>query len=228
MVTSLGIISHWQGKIVEIIDLPVERDQMQMVMRSLQPRITRHLIRGTFTNLASLVLAIFSGEEGISRGLWYDSSLTDSKRKKPSREQTSRDVSSISSISQRPPRHHQLVSTRKGLSSLFLTLVQITSAFSALCSNLFATHANTIMLCCPSHKETSILIPQTQSFVDICFICFEDTMIFFTIGYAIELGFLKARECWSIDTFSSQATASNCSSTFQDGFALFISLGARS
>lgn len=99
MVTSLGIISHWRGKIVEIIDLPVERDQMQMVMRSLQPRITRHLIRGTFTNFGSLVLAIFSGEEGISRGLWYDSSLNDSKRKKPSREQSSRDVSSISSIS---------------------------------------------------------------------------------------------------------------------------------
>ena len=33
-----SFISHWRGKIVEIIHRPSERDQIQMILRSLQPR----------------------------------------------------------------------------------------------------------------------------------------------------------------------------------------------
>ena len=32
----------WRGKIAKIIDRPSERDQIQMILRSLQPRIVRH------------------------------------------------------------------------------------------------------------------------------------------------------------------------------------------
>ena len=53
-----------------------------MVVRRLQLRIARHLIRISFTYLASLTSALFSVEEGIARGLWLDSSPTDPKGKK--------------------------------------------------------------------------------------------------------------------------------------------------
>ena len=58
-----------------IIDRPLERELIQMVVRRLQPRIARHLIGMPFTDFASLTSAIFGVEEGIARGLWSDSSL---------------------------------------------------------------------------------------------------------------------------------------------------------
>ncbi|RVW54991.1 hypothetical protein CK203_093141 [Vitis vinifera] len=39
-----SFISRWRGKIAEIVDRPSERDQIQMVLRSLQPRIARHVV----------------------------------------------------------------------------------------------------------------------------------------------------------------------------------------
>ena len=57
----------------------------------------------------SLVQALYGIEEGIDRGLWPKSSPTDSKGKKPSRGQRSRDVGVISSVRMRPPRHYQIV-----------------------------------------------------------------------------------------------------------------------
>ena len=42
LVTSF--ISHWKEKIAHIIDRPSERDQIIMIMRSLQPRFSRHLM----------------------------------------------------------------------------------------------------------------------------------------------------------------------------------------
>ena len=65
------------------MDRPPERDQIQMVLRSLQPRIVRHVVGVPFTNFGSLVLALYDVEDGISRGLWTDSSLTNVKGKKP-------------------------------------------------------------------------------------------------------------------------------------------------
>ena len=102
-----SFISHWHGKIAEIIDRPSERDQIQMVLRSLQPRIARHVVGVPFIDFGYLVLALYDVEDGISRGLWTNASPTDVKGKKPFGGQRSFDVSVISSTSQRLPRRHQ-------------------------------------------------------------------------------------------------------------------------
>ena len=80
-----------------------------MVLRSLQPKIAIHVVGIPLTYFDYLVLDLYDVEDGISRGLWTNSSPTDVKEKKPSREQRSIDVSIISYTSQRPPRCHQLV-----------------------------------------------------------------------------------------------------------------------
>nr|CAN65718.1 hypothetical protein VITISV_020845 [Vitis vinifera] len=41
-------ISYWHGKIVEIVDRLSEGDQIQMVLRSLQPKIARHVVETVF------------------------------------------------------------------------------------------------------------------------------------------------------------------------------------
>ncbi|KAL6318215.1 hypothetical protein AAG906_035721 [Vitis piasezkii] len=40
-----SFISRWHGKIVEIVDIPSERGQIQIVLRSLQSRISRHVVK---------------------------------------------------------------------------------------------------------------------------------------------------------------------------------------
>ena len=77
-----------------------------MVLRSLQPRIAKHVVEVPFTDFGSLVLALYDVEDGIFKGLWTDSSLSDVKGKKPFRGQRSVDVSVIGSTSQRPHRRH--------------------------------------------------------------------------------------------------------------------------
>ena len=105
-----SFISSWRGKIAEIIDRPSERDQIQMVLRSLQPRIARHVVGVPFADFGSLVMALYDVEDGISRGLWTDSSPSDIKGKKPFVGPRSADVSAIVSSSQRPLRRHQPIS----------------------------------------------------------------------------------------------------------------------
>ena len=97
-----SFISRWHEKIVEIIDKPSVRDHIQMVLRSLQPRIARHVVGVLFTDFGSLVLALYDVEDGISKGLWTYSSPSNVKGKKPFGGQRSVDVSTISSTSQRP------------------------------------------------------------------------------------------------------------------------------
>ena len=58
-----SFISRRHGKIAEIIDRPSEKDQIQMVLRSLQPRIARHVVEVPFTNFGFLVLALYNVEE---------------------------------------------------------------------------------------------------------------------------------------------------------------------
>nr|CAN82341.1 hypothetical protein VITISV_036993 [Vitis vinifera] len=53
--------------------------------------------------------ALYDIEEGIARGLWSESSPTDSKGKRPSGGQRSGDVGAISSAGMRPPRCYQTV-----------------------------------------------------------------------------------------------------------------------
>ena len=64
-----SFISRWRGKIAEIINRPSERDQIQMVLRSLQLRIARHVVGAPFTDFGSLVMALYDVEDSISRGL---------------------------------------------------------------------------------------------------------------------------------------------------------------
>ena len=70
-----------------------------MVLRSLQPRIARHVVEVLFTDFGLLVSALYDVEDDILRGLWTDSSPSDVKGKKPFRGQRSGDVSVISSSS---------------------------------------------------------------------------------------------------------------------------------
>ncbi|RVW21282.1 hypothetical protein CK203_107337 [Vitis vinifera] len=53
-----------------------------MIIRSLQSRYAKHLMGFPQTDFGSLVQALYGIEEGISRGLWVDSSPSDSKGKK--------------------------------------------------------------------------------------------------------------------------------------------------
>ena len=76
-----SFISRWRKKIAQIIDRPFERNQINMIMRILQPRFARHLIGFPQTDFGSLVEALYVIEEGITRGLWEDSSSLDSNGK---------------------------------------------------------------------------------------------------------------------------------------------------
>ncbi|RVW81842.1 hypothetical protein CK203_050827 [Vitis vinifera] len=109
-----SFISRWREKISQIIDRPSERDQISMIMRSLQPRFARHLMGFPHTDFGSLVQALYGIEEGIARGLWSESSPTDSKGKRPSGGQRSGDVGAISSAGMRPSRRYQTVGQTPG------------------------------------------------------------------------------------------------------------------
>ena len=85
-----------------------------MIMRSLQPRFARHLMGFPQTDFGSLVQALYGIEEGIARGLWSESSPTDSKGKRPSGGQRSGDVGAISSTGMRPSRRYQTVGQTPG------------------------------------------------------------------------------------------------------------------
>ena len=100
-----SFISRWREKIAQIIDRPSERDQIGMIMRSLQPRFARHLMGFPQTDFGSLVQALYGIEEGISRGLWVDSSPSDSKGKKPGSGPKPSDVGAIGITRHRSPHH---------------------------------------------------------------------------------------------------------------------------
>ena len=50
-----SFISRWREKLAHIIDRPSERDQINMIMRSLLPRFARHLMGFPHTDFGSLV-----------------------------------------------------------------------------------------------------------------------------------------------------------------------------
>ena len=81
-----------------------------MIMRSLQPQFARPLMRFSHTDFGSLVQALYGIEEGITKGLWSESSYFDLKRKKPLRGQRLGDVDAIGSAGLRPPRRYHRVS----------------------------------------------------------------------------------------------------------------------
>ena len=50
-----------------------------MILRSLWPKIARHVVRVLFTDFGYLVLALYDVDDDISRGLSFDFSLVDAK-----------------------------------------------------------------------------------------------------------------------------------------------------
>ena len=104
--TVTSFISHWREKILQIIDRPSERDHIIMFVRSLQPRYARHLIGSRHTDFGTLLQALYDIEEGISQGLWAESSPTDPKGKRPLGGPRS-DVGNISTYRPRPTRYQQ-------------------------------------------------------------------------------------------------------------------------
>ena len=90
-----------------MINRPKEQDQIDMVLRNLQPRFARRLVGVPFQDLRSLVQAAFSVEEAIARGLWIDTATSpDSKGKKPVGSfGRSGEVGAISCQHQRPAHH---------------------------------------------------------------------------------------------------------------------------
>ena len=76
-----------------------------MIMRSLQPCFTKHLMGFPHTEFGSLVQALYGIEEGISRGLCADSSPSDSNGKKPGLGPRPSDVGAIGMTRHRSPPH---------------------------------------------------------------------------------------------------------------------------
>ncbi|RVW79054.1 hypothetical protein CK203_048163 [Vitis vinifera] len=78
-----SFVTRWRAKVAGMIDRPKEQDQIDMVLRNLQPRFARRLVGIPFQDLRSLVHAAFSVEEAMARGLWTDTTPSpDSKGKK--------------------------------------------------------------------------------------------------------------------------------------------------
>ena len=69
-----------------------------MLMRSLKPKYTTHLMAFPLTDIGALIEALYGIENGTTRGLLFDSSLSDNKGKHPSRPYTPEEVGAISSF----------------------------------------------------------------------------------------------------------------------------------
>ena len=110
-----SFISRQREKITQITDRPSESDQISMILRSLQPRFARHLLGFPQRDFGSLVQALYGIEEGIAKGLWVDSSPSDSKGKKSGSGSKPSDVSTIGTIGHRsplrPPSQRQFLDT---------------------------------------------------------------------------------------------------------------------
>ena len=100
-----SFISRLREKIPHIIDRPSKRDQISMIMCSLQPHFARHLMGFPHTDFGSLVQALYGIKEGISRGLWADSSPSGSKGKQPRSRPKPSDVGAIGMTRHRSSRH---------------------------------------------------------------------------------------------------------------------------
>ena len=87
-----------------MIDRLSEREQVNMIMRSLQPSYVRHLMGVLIMDYRALIKALYGIEDGMARDLWLDSSSSDSKGKKPSGSYRPGEVGAISSFRQGAPR----------------------------------------------------------------------------------------------------------------------------
>ena len=87
-----------------MIDRPSEREQISMIMRSLQPSYARHLMGVPIMDYRALIEALYGIEDGMASGLWSDSSSSDNKGKNPSGSYKLGDVGDIISFRQGAPR----------------------------------------------------------------------------------------------------------------------------
>ncbi|RVW66336.1 Transposon Ty3-I Gag-Pol polyprotein [Vitis vinifera] len=222
-----SFISRWREKISQIIDRPSERDQISMIMRSLQPRFARHLMGFPHTDFGSLVQALYGIEEGIARGLWSESSPTDSKGKRPSGGQRSGDVGAISSAGMRPSRRYQTVGQTPGYYYPPSPHAHIGHLFLPDHDSYLSTSSLTACFRCTRRREASCPIYSTPSSTDH-YLCAEATTSVCSVGYAFESSFSEARRGWIIDSISIQAFTPTHTTSLQDGLTLsgFGQLGA--
>ena len=90
-----------------MIDRPKKQEQIDMVLRNLQPRFTRRLVAIPFRDLKSLVHATFSVKEAIAQGLWTDIATSlDSKGKKPIGSPSRFGEVGVISYQHQRPAHH--------------------------------------------------------------------------------------------------------------------------
>ena len=87
-----------------MIDHPSEREEISMIVRSLQPSYARHLMGVPNMDYRALIEAMNGVEDGMAQGLWSDSSSSDSKGKKSSGSYRPEEVGAISSFRHGAPR----------------------------------------------------------------------------------------------------------------------------
>ncbi|RVW29322.1 hypothetical protein CK203_116622 [Vitis vinifera] len=150
--------------------IDVSRRELEALRQRLEESVTSFISR--WREKISQII----DQEGIARGLWSESSPTDSKGKKPSGGQRSGDVRAISSVGMRPSRHYQTVGQTPGLIACF---------------------------CCTRHKRppAHILDPSSADH----YLCAEATTSVCSAGYAFESSFSEAHRGWIIDSISIQA-----------------------
>ncbi|RVW60990.1 Retrovirus-related Pol polyprotein from transposon 17.6 [Vitis vinifera] len=84
-----------------------------------RPGVSHFIYLPLEEKISQIIDALYGIEEGIARGLWSESSPTDSKGKRPSGGQRSGDVGAISSAGMRPSRRYQTVGQTPGLTACF-------------------------------------------------------------------------------------------------------------
>ena len=75
-----------------------------MITRSLQPSYARHLMGVPIMDYRALIETLYGIKDGMTCGLWSDSSSSDSKGKKPSGSYRPGEVGAISSFRNGAPR----------------------------------------------------------------------------------------------------------------------------
>ena len=170
-----------------------------MILRSLQPRFSKHLIGFPHTNFGSLVQALYGIKEGISRGLWPESSPIDSKGKKPSGGQRSGDVGTISSVGMRPPRHYRTVGQISGFYCPPSPHVQYRPPVPSRPMTPTYLYPVSQPVFVVRHRGTSCPIHPAPSSSDH-YLCAEAIMPVCSVGYAFESRFLEAHGGWIIES----------------------------
>ncbi|RVW20845.1 hypothetical protein CK203_111905 [Vitis vinifera] len=93
--------------------IDVSRRELEALRQRPEESVTSFISRWR-EKISQIKTALYGIEEGIARGLWSESSPTDSKGKRPSGGQRSGDVGAISSAGMRPSRRYQTVGQTPG------------------------------------------------------------------------------------------------------------------